>query len=107
MLVSGSTDKTIRFWDLKLFEPISKLTVPGRVSIVAISPDGQTLASATGHDGKIQIWDPYTGNQRAVLSGHIGEIDGLAFSPDGKTLASGSDDGTILIWDVQNVGNTY
>jgi WD40 repeat protein len=35
------------------------------------------------------------------LSGHKGEINTLAYSPDKEILASGSDDGTIIFWDVK------
>jgi WD40 repeat protein len=37
---------------------------------------------------------------RETLTGHSGEVRSVAFNPDGKTLASGSEDGTIKLWDV-------
>ena len=39
-----------------------------------------------------------------TLKGHTAKINTVVFTPDGKTLASGSEDGTIRIWDT-STGN--
>jgi WD40 repeat protein len=72
----------------------------GRVTSLAISPDGQRLA-AGGSDGTVRFWDPVTGRSRGDLfNSHAGEVTSLAFAPDGKILASGGKDATVRLWEV-------
>lgn len=50
--------------------------------------------------GKIQIWDPVTGEVMNPLEGgHTKSITAIACSPDG-TLVSASEDKTAIIWDL-------
>ncbi len=47
----------------------------------------------------IDLLDIKTGKKLHSLPGHTEPIETLVFSHDGKTLASGSQDGTVLLWD--------
>jgi WD40 repeat protein/DNA-directed RNA polymerase subunit RPC12/RpoP len=75
------------------------------VRSVAISPDGETLASASD-DNTIKIWQLSKGNLVNTLTSPSGlfKREGtwftdIAFSPDGQTLASACLDKNIKIWD--------
>ncbi len=48
----------------------------------------------------LRLWNVRTGECIAVLAGHTNRIRSLCFSPDGTFLASGSDDGTIMLWNI-------
>ncbi|WP_437321239.1 pentapeptide repeat-containing protein [Sorangium sp. So ce385] len=70
----------------------------GQCRAVAISPDGELLAS--GNLGGITLWDMATHSALRVLKGHFDKVTSVAFSPDGTLLASGSEDHTVRLWDV-------
>ncbi len=66
-----------------------------------ISPDGRTLASASGfRDATIHIWDTATGDPLIgqPLAGHTGCVYDLAFTRDGRHLISAALDQTIRLW---------
>ena len=98
LLATGSSDTTIRLWDLDKQRAVAALTGhTSKVHCVAFSPDGRTLASG-GNDGTLRLWNLLLNKQVAVFQGHRSAIWKVAFSPDGQTLASTSLDATIRLW---------
>ncbi|MEA5605463.1 serine/threonine-protein kinase [Nostoc sp. UHCC 0252] len=72
------------------------------VNALAISPDGNTLASGSD-DKNIKLWDLNTQKVLANLSGHSQAVKSVSFSPDGQILATASDDKTIKLWQVETL----
>jgi WD40 repeat protein len=97
-LVTGSSDKTIKIWNLFTSQEVYALTGhEDTVRCVAISPDGQTLVSGSS-DKTIKVWNLATGKEARTLTGHTNGVVSLAISPDGQMLVSGSLDKTIKVW---------
>lgn len=98
-LASGSSDKSIRMWDVSSGECVRIFTGHfGAIHALAFSPDGRVLASA-GEDKTIVLWDIASGQKLKTLTGHTKTIWSLDFSAEGTLLASGSADQTVRLWD--------
>ncbi len=69
------------------------------VSCVAVSPDGQTLATG-GVDGSLLLWEIASARLRHRLVGHQSGVHGLAFSSDGALLAASSAEAPTYVWDI-------
>ncbi|MFM7407175.1 MAG: trypsin-like peptidase domain-containing protein, partial [Cuspidothrix sp.] len=93
----GTVEHIIGIWNLATGELIHTLSSYSKG--VAISPDGNTLASDS-YDRAITIWNLATGELIRTLSGNSAGVNSVAISPDGRTLAGGSDDDTIKIWNL-------
>ncbi|KAL6867028.1 hypothetical protein J3F83DRAFT_739731 [Trichoderma novae-zelandiae] len=105
LIASGSDDSTIRLWrsDGDTAKPVyskEDSVERGYVNLVAISPDGLYMASASG--SFVYLWDGITGQpmEHHILSEHDGTIKSIVFSPEGKRLVSTSTDATVRLWDV-------
>lgn len=100
LLVSADYDGKLRIWNLHTHQLLRTLDAKPKISAVAFSPDGRTLAnSAGGGVQMIQLWDTYTGNHKLNITQGGSSIFYLVFSPDGQTLASATLSDTIQLWD--------
>jgi WD40 repeat protein len=69
-----------------------------RVSQIALSPDGKTLATASFDS--VSLWDTASGTRLRDVSVAGEPLSRCTFSPDGRTLATASNRGTFHLWDV-------
>jgi WD40 repeat protein len=103
LVVSGSD--ALRLWDVASAKETAALKPKGskEVSLLAVSPDGKTVAFAPdGANAKppVVLWDIHTrrGRPGPDLEGQV--ASSLAFSPDAKLLAVGITD-QALLWNVR------
>jgi WD40 repeat protein len=99
-LAAGSDDCAVHLWSTSNYESINVLKGSGEmVRCIAFSPDSKLLG--VGHyfsQGMMSIWDLSTGRELTRVHAHRSSVHLLAFKSDGETIVTGSDDGTIKIW---------
>lgn len=113
-IVTGSDDKTAKFWNANTGEELwtfAELT--DSVIAVALSPDNRyVLASSpdqynSAGDNKSTQWvvllNAQTGQKMGSIHGPSAPIASMSFSSDGERILVGSTDGTIRIWNVDDL----
>ncbi len=91
----------IIIFDAATLEQKRVMLAAGKLTCLALSPDGKMLAAA-GPDRVLRLRDVATGQESGVFHGHTAEIWSVAFSPDGRTVATGGLDDAIRIWDSED-----
>jgi sialidase-1 len=88
----------IRLWEPGTGKFLREFGGKATYSRVAYAPEGRLLATVSGDE--LQVWAAASGRLLLQLGKHESYYQCLAFSPDGKRLAAGSENGTILVWDL-------
>jgi WD40 repeat protein len=89
-------------WDFAKQEIIKRFPIADpSCNCVAFSRDGKFLAVGGYYRSIVQVYEVSTGKEIARFRAHQGPVT-LTFSDDGATLITGSDDTTILVWDLRS-----
>jgi WD40 repeat protein/tetratricopeptide (TPR) repeat protein len=90
---------TVRSWDAGTgVKAGPDLSHPGPVSIIAVSPDGQSLL-AGGDPETTRIWRLGSEPTGRLLP-HSSPVRFAEFAPDGRSVLTGCKDGSTRLWDV-------
>ncbi|GHB77172.1 hypothetical protein GCM10010377_79410 [Streptomyces viridiviolaceus] len=100
MLVTGGfQSSSVLLLDVRTHRRLGTLDAVNKmIHSVTFSPDGSTLATASG-DGKLKLWDVSSRRRIATLAGHTDMAQSVSFTPDGKTLISSGRDGAVRLWE--------
>ncbi|KAF2297603.1 hypothetical protein GH714_000144 [Hevea brasiliensis] len=95
--ITTADGSTVKFWDANHFGLVKSYNMPCNVESASLEPKlGNKFVA--GGDMWIHVFDFNTGEQIGCNKGHHGPVHCVRFSPGGESYASGSEDGTIRIW---------
>lgn len=102
LLAVGTDSLGVVLFEIPTLQIRGNLKTDAAVRSLAFTRDGRLLAAAEA--SRIQVWDVQSRKNVAVLKGHKKQIWSIAFaadiSVDKATLFSGSQDGTVRVWNV-------
>ena len=101
ILVTGSSDHTCIVWDLKTWEPLTRLRNHS-AGVLDVCLDRDFIISCS-KDLTICVWSRHTYELLKVLTGHNGPVNAVQLR--GKLLASASGDGRCKLWDLSDLQN--
>ncbi|CDZ97317.1 Polyadenylation factor I complex, subunit PFS2 [Phaffia rhodozyma] len=98
LIVSGSTDDKVSFWDPRSGQALASYLHKNSVLACQWNPNGNLVATAS-RDTSVRVFDIRTFKELEVFQGHKKDVASLAWHPiHHDLLASGDFGGTILQW---------
>ncbi|XP_002155180.4 serine-threonine kinase receptor-associated protein [Hydra vulgaris] len=93
------------FYDSSSLSLLKSYELKTVTNSISLSPKKNIFVTG-GEDFLLYKFDFNTGIQLEAYHGHFGPVHCVRFSPDGELYASGSEDGTLRLWQTI-VGKTY
>jgi len=97
--------QSVSFRNINSLDEFKCYSAPTQLFSASLHPS-QSVFVCGGDDFQMYKYDFETGAEIEATKGHFGPVHIVRFSPDGELYASGSEDGTLRLWQT-TVGKTY
>jgi len=96
-VLTTTSGNVVTFWDAKTLDKIKSYTLAVETHSASLHPEHPRFV-AGGQDFWVRVYDYENGETLETHKGHHGAVHCIRFAPDGETYASGSEDGTIRLY---------
>ncbi|KAL7425042.1 hypothetical protein Q5752_000730 [Cryptotrichosporon argae] len=105
--LSVAAGNDVHFLDILRQHPPVTVNLPHQVTSASLHPflRDRFVAGSTA-DPWVRVYDLDSGEEKEVYKGHHGPVLCASYSPDGEVYATGSEDGTIRLWQT-SPGKSY
>ena len=101
--MSGSDDKTLKFWDSSTGEIIRTLKeYTDSVLSIAFSADSRYVITGST-DNSLMVYEFMQGRLEKSIPAHTDGINVVSISQNGALIGTGSNDKTLKIWDSKSL----
>ncbi|KAG6426000.1 hypothetical protein SASPL_110213 [Salvia splendens] len=104
--ITTADGTSVKFWDANHFGLVKSYEMPCIVESASMEPKYGNKFIAGGEDMWVHMFDFHTGVEIGCNKGHHGPVHCVRFSPGGESYSSGSEDGTIRIWQTAPLNNS-
>eukprot|EP00040_Diaphanoeca_grandis_P025063 m.138429 g.138429 ORF g.138429 m.138429 type:complete len:320 (-) comp29994_c1_seq1:42-1001(-) len=104
-ILTSTHGSKVCFYNTTTMELIKEKKMESPVHSASLHPDGKTFVWG-GMDNMLHVVDYESCEQLEEYKGHFGPVHCVRYSPDGEVYASGSEDGTVRLWQTR-VGIEY
>jgi WD40 repeat protein len=99
--LAGTAGPRLRIWDVEEdCEVLMHKRGTKHFQGLSFTADGRYLATVS-NDETVRIWETRAWQEYTTFTWQIGRLLNVAFAPDGLCAAAGSDQGKVVIWDME------
>jgi WD40 repeat protein len=107
LATAAATDADALVWDVESGRSLMRLRAHrAPIDALTVSADGRWIATGSGQEGAVYLWDANSGTRVHALQGFYVDVDSfrsvLAFSADSRRLLTRSAPDTLVLWEVES-----
>ena len=106
-IITLADDHKLSFWSASTGRRLRAFPTGEHQALTFVPHPSESILYSGGNDDTIRLWDTDRAEPLEALRGHLAPVQALALDGSAKTLVSGSEDGSVIVWDLEVLKLVY